>query len=83
MILKNTDGSIEYVISKKKDQIDVFFRYKGYGTNFVETPESLPSYIDFNADILGVYLGIATMNEKTLISQYYNGFIYFKLYSLS
>ena len=83
MIIKNTDSSMEYVISKKKEQINVFFRYKGYGINFIETTDSMPSYIDFDADRLETYLGVSTMNKQTLISQYYNGFVYFKLYSLS
>ena len=83
MIIKNTDGSMEYVVSKKKEQINVFFRYKGYGVNFIETTDSMPSYIDFDADRLETYLGASTMNKQTLISQYYNGFVYFKLYSLS
>ena len=83
MIIKNTDGSVEYVISNKKERIDVVFRYKGSGMNFVETPDSMPSYIDFDADRLGTFLGIRSMNKQTMMLQYYNGFVYFKLYSLS
>ncbi len=83
MILRNSDNSIEYIILKQKNGINCTFRYNGISTNFIETDETLPAYLDFNADQLGVFLGIHSMDIPNKINRYYNAFPYLRLYSLS
>ena len=83
MILRNSDNSIEYIILKQKNGINCTFRYHGISTNFIETTETLPAYLDFNADQLGVFIGINSMDVPNKINRYYNAFPYLRLYSLS